>query len=208
MYVQNYPSKLLENAVEEFAKLPGIGRKTALRLVLHLLRQNTDDVDRFSQTITQLRHEVKHCKMCNNISDTDVCSICSNPRRDYSTLCVVENIKDVMSIENTHQYNGLYFVLGGVISPMDGIGPADLKIDQLMNKIAEGNVKEIIMALSATMEGDTTNFFIYKKLKQHPVTISAIARGVAFGDELEFTDEITLGRAIINRVKFEATLAD
>ncbi len=208
MYVQNYPSKLLENAVEEFAKLPGIGRKTALRLVLHLLRQNTDDVDRFSQTITQLRHEVKHCKMCNNISDTDVCSICSNPRRDYATLCVVENIKDVMSIENTHQYNGLYFVLGGVISPMDGIGPADLKIDQLTNKIAEGNVKEIIMALSATMEGDTTNFFIYKKLKQHPVTISAIARGVAFGDELEFTDEITLGRAIINRVKFEATLAD
>jgi len=208
MYVQNYPSKLLENAVEEFAKLPGIGRKTALRLVLHLLRQNTDDVDRFSQTITQLRHEVKHCKMCNNISDTDVCSICSNPRRDYATLCVVENIKDVMSIENTHQYNGLYFVLGGVISPMDGIGPADLKIDQLMNKIAEGNVKEIIMALSATMEGDTTNFFIYKKLKQYPVTISAIARGVAFGDELEFTDEITLGRAIINRVKFEATLAD
>lgn len=208
MYIQNYPSKLLENAVEEFAKLPGIGRKTALRLVLHLLRQNTDDVDRFSQTITQLRHEVKHCKMCNNISDTDVCSICSNPRRDYATLCVVENIKDVMSIENTHQYNGLYFVLGGVISPMDGIGPADLKIDQLMNKIAEGNVKEIIMALSATMEGDTTNFFIYKKLKQYPVTISAIARGVAFGDELEFTDEITLGRAIINRVKFEATLAD
>lgn len=208
MYVQNYPSKLLENAVEEFAKLPGIGRKTALRLVLHLLRQNTDDVDRFSQTITQLRHEVKHCKMCNNISDTDVCSICSNPRRDYATLCVVENIKDVMSIENTHQYNGLYFVLGGVISPMDGIGPADLKIDQLMNKITEGNVKEIIMALSATMEGDTTNFFIYKKLKQFPVTISAIARGVAFGDELEFTDEITLGRAIINRVKFEATLAD
>ncbi|NVO10516.1 MAG: recombination protein RecR [Bacteroidales bacterium] len=208
MYVQNYPSKLLENAVEEFAKLPGIGRKTALRLVLHLLRQNTDDVDRFSQTITQLRHEVKHCKMCNNISDTDVCSICSNPRRDYSTLCVVENIKDVMSIENTHQYNGLYFVLGGVISPMDGIGPADLKIDQLMNKITEGNVKEIIMALSATMEGDTTNFFIYKKLKQYSVTISAIARGVAFGDELEFTDEITLGRAIINRVKFEATLAD
>lgn len=208
MYVQNYPSKLLENAVEEFAKLPGIGRKTALRLVLHLLRQNTDDVDRFSQTITQLRHEVKHCKMCNNISDTDICSICSSPRRDYATLCVVENIKDVMSIENTHQYNGLYFVLGGVISPMDGIGPADLKIDQLMNKIADGNVKEIIMALSATMEGDTTNFFIYKKLKQYPVTISAIARGVAFGDELEFTDEITLGRAIINRVKFEATLAD
>jgi len=208
MNVQSYPSKLLENAVEEFAKLPGIGRKTALRLVLHLLRQNTTDVDRFSQAMVQLRHEVKHCKVCNNLSDTDICTICSSPRRDNSLLCVVENIKDVMSIENTHQYNGLYFVLGGVISPMDGIGPADLKIDQLMNKIAEGNVKEIIMALSATMEGDTTNFFIYKKLKQYPVTISAIARGVAFGDELEYTDEITLGRAIINRVKFEATLAD
>ena len=208
MNVQSYPSKLLENAVEEFAKLPGIGRKTALRLVLHLLRQNSSDVDRFSQTIMQLRHEVKHCKVCNNISDTDVCTICSNPRGDSMLLCVVENIKDVMSIENTHQYNGLYFVLGGVISPMDGIGPADLKIDQLMNKIGEGHVKEIIMALSATMEGDTTNFYIYKKLRQHPVTVSAIARGVAFGDELEYTDEITLGRAIINRVKFEATLAD
>ena len=208
MNVQSYPSKLLENAVEEFSKLPGIGKKTALRLVLHLLRQNTADVDRFSQTITQLRHEVKHCKVCNNLSDTDICTICSNPRRDSSLLCVVENIRDVMSIENTHQYHGLYFVLGGVISPMDGIGPADLKIDQLMNKIAEGNVKEIIMALSATMEGDTTNFFIYKKIKQYPVTVSAIARGVAFGDELEYTDEVTLGRAIVNRVKLETTLAD
>ncbi len=208
MNVQSYPSKLLENAVEEFSKLPGIGKKTALRLVLHLLRQSTADVDRFSQTMTQLRHEVKHCKVCNNLSDTDICTICSNPRRDSSLLCVVENIKDVMSIENTHQYHGLYFVLGGVISPMDGIGPADLKIDQLMNKIAEGNVKEIIMALSATMEGDTTNFFIYKKIKQYPVTVSAIARGVAFGDELEYTDEVTLGRAIVNRVKLETTLAD
>ncbi len=208
MNVQNYPSKLLENAVEEFAKLPGIGRKTALRLVLHLLRQSEADVDKFSHSISQLRHEVKHCKECNNISDTDVCTICSNPRRDSSLLCVVENIKDVMSIENTHQFNGLYFVLGGVISPMDGIGPADLKIDQLMNKIGEGNVKEVIMALSATMEGDTTNFYIYKKLKQFSVSISAIARGVAFGDELEYTDEVTLGRAIVNRVKFESTIAD
>lgn len=208
MNVQSYPSKLLENAVEEFAKLPGIGRKTALRLVLHLLRQNTGDVDRFSQAISQLRHDVKHCKVCNNISDAEICTICANPRRDSSLLCVVENIKDVMSIENTHQYNGLYFVLGGVISPMDGIGPADLKIDQLINKIAEGNVREVIMALSATMEGDTTNFYIYKKLRQHPITISAIARGVAFGDELEYTDEITLGRAIINRIKFEATLTE
>jgi len=208
MHTQVYPSKLLENAVEEFAKLPGIGRKTALRLVLHLLRQSEGDVDRFSETMTKLRHDVKHCSICNNISDTDVCTICSNPRRDSALICVVENIKDVMSIENTHQYNGLYFVLGGVISPMDGIGPADLKIDQLVNKISAGNVREIIMALSATMEGDTTNFFIYKKLKQFPVSISAIARGVAFGDELEYTDEVTLGRAIINRVKFEATIAD
>lgn len=208
MHTQVYPSKLLENAVEEFAKLPGIGRKTALRLVLHLLRQSEGAVDRFSETMTKLRHDVKHCSICNNISDTDVCSICSNPRRDSTLICVVENIKDVMSIENTHQYNGLYFVLGGVISPMDGIGPADLKIDQLVNKIAAGNVREIIMALSATMEGDTTNFFIYKKLKQFPVSISAIARGVAFGDELEYTDEVTLGRAIINRVKFEATITD
>lgn len=208
MHTQIYPSKLLENAVEEFAKLPGIGRKTALRLVLHLLRQPEGDVDRFSEAITKLRHDVKHCIICNNISDTDVCTICSNPRRDGSLICVVENIKDVMSIENTHQYNGLYFVLGGVISPMDGIGPSDLKIDQLVNKIASGNVREIIMALSATMEGDTTNFFIYKKLKPFQVSISAIARGVAFGDELEYTDEVTLGRAIINRVKFEATIAD
>ena len=208
MNIQSYPSKLLENAVEEFAKLPGIGRKTALRLVLHLLRKDVNDVDRFAEAISQLRHDVKHCKICNNISDTEVCTICSSPRRDNALLCVVENIKDVMSIENTHQYNGLYFVLGGVISPMDGIGPNDLKIDQLVNKVSEGNVKEVIMALSATMEGDTTNFFIYKKLKQYPVSISAIARGVAFGDELEYTDEVTLGRAIINRIKFEATLAD
>lgn len=208
MHTQIYPSKLLENAVEEFAKLPGIGRKTALRLVLHLLRQSEGDVDRFSETMIKLRHDVKHCSVCNNISDTDVCTICSNPRRDSALICVVENIKDVMSIENTHQYNGLYFVLGGVISPMDGIGPADLKIEQLVNKIATGNVREIIMALSATMEGDTTNFFIYKKLKHFPVSISAIARGVAFGDELEYTDEVTLGRAIVNRVKFEATIAD
>lgn len=207
MHTQVYPSKLLENAVEEFAKLPGIGRKTALRLVLHLLRQSEVDVDRFSESMIKLRHDVKHCSICNNISDSDVCTICSNPRRDSSLICVVENIKDVMSIENTHQFNGLYFVLGGVISPMDGIGPADLKIDQLVNKIESGNVREVIMALSATMEGDTTNFFIYKKLKPFQVSISAIARGVAFGDELEYTDEVTLGRAIVNRVKFEATIA-
>lgn len=206
--MQNYPSKLLENAVEEFAKLPGIGRKTALRLVLHLIRKNTEEVDQFTQSISKLSHEVKHCLSCNNISDTDICGICSNPKRDNTQLCVVENIRDVISVENTHQYNGMYFVLGGVISPMDGIGPADLKIDNLMNKISEGIVKEVILALSATMEGDTTNFYIYRKIKSFPVAISLIARGVAFGDELEYTDEITLGRAILNRTKFEATLSE
>ncbi len=202
-----FPSKLLENAVEEFAQLPGVGKKTALRLVLHMLKQPVGDVDRFTDALNKLSHEVKHCIKCNNISDTDVCHICSNPRRDDSTLCVVESIKDVMSIENTNQYNGLYYVLGGLISPMDGIGPADLNIDGLVNKIAQGNVKEVIMALSATMEGDTTSFYIFKKLKITEVDFSAIARGVAFGDELEYTDEITLGRAIVNRTRFESTLA-
>jgi len=208
MNIQNYSSKLLENAVEEFAKLPGIGRKTALRLVLHLVRKNKEEVDQFTQTINKLSLEIKHCIICNNISDTDICSICSNPKRDKAQLCVVENIRDVISIENTHQYSGMYFVLGGVISPMDGIGPSDLKIENLMNKIAEEEVKEVILALSATMEGDTTNFYIYRKIKSFPVSISVIARGVAFGDELEYTDEITLGRAILNRTKFEATLSE
>jgi recombination protein RecR len=208
MNIQGYPSKLLENAVEEFAKLPGIGRKTALRLVLHLIRQDIETVDQFSGSISKLRHEVKHCKICNNISDTDICSICANPKRDRSTICVVENVKDVMAIENTHQYNGLYFVLGGVISPMDGVGPSDLRIDKLVERAGDESVKEVIMALSATLEGDTTNFFIFKKLKAFPVTVTTLARGVAFGDELEYTDEITLGRAIVNRIKFETTTAE
>ena len=208
MNIQSFPSKLLENAVDEFAKLPGIGRKTALRLVLHLLRQPNDDVERFSQVFTTLKNEVKHCKECNSISDTDICSICSNPHRDNTTVCVVENIRDVMSIESTNQFHGVYYVLGGVINPMEGIGPADIKINGLVNKIGEGNVKEVIMALSPTLEGDTTNFYIFKKISHYPVAISVIARGISFGDDLEYADEITLGRAILNRTKFETAISN
>ncbi len=208
MSISNFPSKLLENTVDEFSRLPGIGKKSALRLVLHLLRQPTDDVNRFAQSIISLKRDIKYCRECNSLSDTDICSICSSPKRNSSILCIVENIRDVMSIESTSQYNGLYYVLGGLISPMDGVGPADLNIEGLLNKISAGTVKEVIMALSATMEGDTTNFYIYKKLKPFDVDVTAIARGVAFGDDLEYADEITLGRAIVNRVKFESTVAN
>ena len=207
MHIHNYPSKLLENAVDEFAKLPGIGRKTALRLVLHLLKQPTNEVESFSDALKELKQNVKYCKECMNISDTEICSICANPRRDSSLLCIVENIKDVMSLESTNQYNGLYFVLCGLINPMNGIGPADLNIEGLINKIAQGSVKEVIMALSATMEGDTTIFYLYKKIKNFDIEITAIARGVAIGDDLEYTDEITLGRALLNRTKLEASFA-
>lgn len=207
MHIHSYPSKLLENAVDEFAKLPGIGRKTALRLVLHLLKQPTNEIESFSDALKELKQNVKYCKECMNISDTEICSICANPRRDSSLLCIVENIKDVMSLESTNQYNGLYFVLGGLINPMNGIGPADLNIEGLINKIAQGSVKEVIMALSATMEGDTTIFYLYKKIKNFDIEITAIARGVAIGDDLEYTDEITLGRALLNRTKLEASFA-
>lgn len=207
MQLDRYPSRLLENAVNEFSKLPGIGRKSALRLVLHLLKQDIQDVDIFANSLIQLRSEIKHCKVCHNISDTEICSICSNPSRVPSIICVVENIRDVMSIENTHQFNGLYHVLGGIISPMDGIGPSDLEIDSLVKRVSEGNVIEIILALSTTMEGDTTNFFIYKKLKNIEVRISTLARGVSIGDELEYTDEVTLGRSIVNRMNFEESIA-
>ena len=204
MIQQQYPSQLLEKAVQQFAKLPGIGRKTALRLVLHLLRQEEDDVTQLAEAISKMRKEVKRCKVCHNISDSDVCPICSNPRRDGSIICVVENIQDVMAIENTQQFNGLYHVLGGVISPMDGIGPADLEIDSLVERVSEGNVKEVILALSSTMEGDTTNFYIFRKLAPFgDVKISIIARGISVGDELEYTDEVTLGRSILNRTLFE-----
>ena len=197
-----YPSLLLEQAVNEFAKLPGIGHKTAMRLVLHLLRQETTTVEAFGNAIINLKHNVKYCKICHNISDTDICNICSNPQRDNTTVCVVENIRDVMAIENTQQYKGLYHVLGGIISPMDGIGPKNLEIDSLVERVSQGEVKEVIFALSTTMEGDTTSFYISRRLKDYPVKLSVLARGVSVGDELEYTDEITLGRSIINRTPY------
>ena len=200
--MRQYPSILLDKAVGEFAKLPGIGRKTALRLVLHMLRQTDEDVMTFADALSRLKREVKYCKVCHNISDTDVCSICSDSRRDGSVICVVENVQDVMAVENTQQFHGLYHVLGGVISPMDGVGPADLEIDSLVERVSQGGVKEVILALSSTMEGDTTNFFISRKLAQYPVKLSVIARGISVGDELEYTDEVTLGRSILNRTPF------
>jgi len=206
MSIQNFSSKLLESAVDEFAKLLGIGRKTALRLVLYLLNQEKEEVNHFGETIIKLRNEIKHCKSCNTISDTDVCSICSDKKRDHSTICVVENARDLMAIENTHQYKGIYHVLGGIISPMDGIGPNDLNIESLAQKIEEGTAHEIILALSTTMEGDTTNYFLYKKFKNYPVKITTIARGVSIGDDLEYADEITLGRSIVKRTLFETSV--
>ena len=199
---QQYPSRLLERSVQEFAKLPGVGRKTALRLVLHMLRQSDDNVEKFVSALSTMKKEVKFCRCCHNISDTDVCSICSDSRRDSSTICVVENIQDVMAIENTQQFKGLYHVLGGIISPMDGIGPSNLEIDSLVARVQEGGVKEVILALSPTMEGDTTNFYIFRKLADYDVKLSVIARGVSVGNELEYTDEITLGRSILNRTPF------
>ena len=196
-----YPSRLLEKAVGEFSKLPGIGRKTALRLVLNMLRRSEEEVEEFAGAVSRLRKDVKYCRVCHNISDTDVCPICSDTRRDASTICVVENIRDVMAVENTQQYGGLYHVLGGIISPMDGIGPADIEIDSLVKRVADGGVREVILALSSTMEGDTTNFYISRKLAPYDVELSVIARGISVGDELEYTDEVTLGRAIINRTK-------
>lgn len=194
----------MERAVEAFSQLPGVGRKTALRLVLHLLRQSTEDVDRFADAVIRVKHDVKYCRVCHNISDADVCSICSDPRRDASVVCVVENIQDVMAIENTQQFHGLYHVLGGIISPMDGIGPHDLEIESLVKRVEEGTVKEVILALASTMEGDTTNFYISRKLKDVDVKLSVIARGISVGDELEYTDEVTLGRSILNRTPFES----
>ena len=200
---QQYPSRLLERSVQEFSKLPGIGRKTALRLVLHMLRQSNDDVEQFAEALTTMKHEVKFCTVCHNISDDDVCPICRDSRRDASVVCVVENIQDVMAIENTQQYHGLYHVLGGIISPMDGIGPADLEIDSLVSRVTESDVKEVILALNPTMEGDTTNFYIFRKLASCDVKISVIARGISVGNELEYTDEVTLGRSILNRTPFD-----
>jgi len=201
--MQTYPSRLLEQAVQEFAKMPGIGRKTALRLVLHMLRQDTVAVDQFASAITTMKHEVKFCRVCHNISDQEVCPICSDSRRDASTICVVENIQDVMAIENTQQFHGLYHVLGGLISPMDGIGPSNLEISSLVERVETGEIKEVILALSSTMEGDTTAFYIFRKLAPSKVKVSIIARGISVGNELEYTDEVTLGRSILNRTPFE-----
>lgn len=200
--MQQLPSSLLENAVSQFSRLPGVGRKTALRLVLHMLRQTDEDVESFVESLSRLKKEVKYCRCCHNISDDDVCSICSDSRRDATTVCVVENIQDVMAIEKTQQYHGLYHVLGGVISPMDGIGPGDIEIDSLVERVAEGTIKEVIFALASTMEGDTTNFYISRRLEQYPVAMSVIARGISVGDELEYADELTLGRSIVNRTPF------
>lgn len=199
----NFSSKLLQNAVDEFGRLPGIGNKTALRLVLHLLRQQDGDVKRFTAALDQLKEQIKYCQDCFNISDTTRCEICSSLKRDKSIICVVEDVRDVMAIEHTDQYQGVYHVLGGLISPMDGIGPADLKIEGLIERVKSGDINEVILALSATMEGDTTIFYLYRKLKDLGVQISTIARGIAFGGELEYVDEITLGRSIMTRVPYE-----
>lgn len=201
--MEQFPSVLLEKAVGEFSKLPGVGRKTALRLVLHLLRQPTTVADSLAEAVRNVRHDIKYCSICHNISDTDVCPICSDPRRDATTVCVVENVQDVMAVENTQTYHGLYHVLGGIISPMDGIGPNDIEIDSLVKRVAQGNIKEVILALSSTMEGDTTNFYISRQLRPYPVKVSVIARGISVGNELEYTDEVTLGRSIVNRTPID-----
>ncbi|MCD0488843.1 recombination mediator RecR [Pedobacter sp. MC2016-14] len=202
----NFSSKLLESAVAEFAKLPGVGQKTALRLVLHLLNREQEEVDLFGNSIIKLKQEIKHCNICHNISDNHICEICMSVKRDKEVICVVEDTRDVMAVENTSQYFGVYHVLGGLISPMDGIGPSDLFIDSLVQRVATTPVKEVILALSATMEGDTTLFYLYKKLKEFQISITTIAKGIAFGGELEYADEITLGRSIVTRVPYENSI--
>jgi recombination protein RecR len=201
-----FSSKLLEKAVNEMSQLPGIGKRTALRLVLHMLKQPKEQITSLAQSLQNMRNDVKFCKSCNNISDVDLCEICSNPNRNEEIICVVEDIRDVMAIENTSSFKGLYHVLGGKISPMDGIGPHDLNIASLVNKVKQGHIKELIFALSSTMEGDTTNFYIFKQIQEYNIVTSTIARGISVGDELEYADEITLGRSILNRVPFENTL--
>ena len=196
-------SKVFDEAVSEFSNLPGIGKRTAIRLVLHILKQPPENMEQFGNAIISLSTKIKHCKICHNISDTDICTICNNNSRDSSVLCVVENIKDIVAIENTQQFNGKYHILGGILSPMEGIGPSDLNIESLENRIPKESVTELILALSPTMEGDTTNFFLYKRLNKFNIKLSIIARGISFGDELEYADEITLGRSIINRKTFD-----
>lgn len=202
MEMANYPSALLEEAVNEFSKLPGIGKRTALRLVLHILNQNKDEIEHFSKVMHELGENLKFCRICHNISDQEVCNICSDKKRDHTTICVVENTRDVMAIESTHQFKGVYHVLGGIISPMDGTGPSDLEIESLVERLNNEEVSELILALPTTMEGDTTSFYIYRKLSEHDLRITSIARGVSIGDELQYADEITLGKSIANRVIF------
>ncbi len=200
-----FSSKLIEEAVNEFSKLPGVGKRTALRFVLYLLKQNESEVSQFGNAFIKLRNELRYCEKCHNVSDKPLCDVCVNPHREHTLVCVVEDIRDVMAIENTQQYRGVYHVLGGIISPMDGIGPSDLNIETLVQKASTGEIKEVIMALSTTMEGDTTNFYIYKRLKEFGLTVSTIARGISIGDELEYADEVTLGRSIVNRTLYENT---
>ena len=197
------PSKLLNDAVEEMSKLPGIGHKTALRLALHLLKQPRENVERFGTAFIRMRNDIQYCKSCNTFCDNEICDICSNPRRDHQTICVVESIRDVLSIESTQQYGGVYHVLGGIISPMEGLGPSDLKIESLISRLEQDDIKEVVLALNTTMEGETTCFYLFKKLNIFNVLITTIARGVGFGDELEYTDELTLGRSIKNRQPFQ-----
>lgn len=202
----DFSSKLLEKAVGEMAQLPGIGKRTALRLVLHLLKRPREQTTQLVQALEDFRNEIRLCSNCHNISDTELCEICSNSRRDRSTICVVEDIRDVMAIENTAQFTGLYHVLGGKISPIEGVGPHDLTIEDLVSKVSQGEIKEVVLALSSTMEGDTTNFYIYRQLQPHEVKLTTIARGISVGDEIEFADEVTLGRSILHRVPFESSL--
>lgn len=206
--MNTFSSKLLENSVNELSKLPGIGKKTALRLALHILKENNNYAESLGNSIIELRNKIQYCKTCHNISDSETCEICSNPKRDQSTVCVVEDVRDVMAIENTGQFTGVYHILGGIISPMDGIGPNDLNIQSLIKKVSENNTNEVIMALSTTIEGDTTNYYIFKKLSQFNIKITTIARGISIGDELEYADEITLGRSIINRTPYESSLTE
>ena len=204
--MEKYPSKLFENAVNELSKLPGIGKKTALRLALHILKQGVNEAEILGKSIISMRNDIIYCKICNNISDNETCEICSNPNRNHSVICVVEDIRDVMAIENTSQFKGVYHVLGGIISPIEGIGPSDLNIEPLIEKVSEGHITEIILALPTTIEGDTTNFFLYRKLNPYNIALSVIARGVAIGDNLEFIDEVTLGRSILNRQPYENSI--
>ena len=204
--LNNYPSKLLENAVNELAKLPGIGRKTALRLALHLLKKDVSEVEAFGSAIIKLRQEINYCRECFNISDSELCPICASPKRDHGVICVIENIRDVLAIENTGQFNGVYHILGGIISPIEGIGPEDLNIESLVKRVAKDGTSEIILALPATIEGDTTNFYLFKRLGEFNLRLTTIARGISVGDELEYTDEVTLGRSILNRTPYEMNL--